>query len=463
MCGITFCLKGLSPEQIKYHFDFFELFRENPSNNFSLGLTAQGYSEYIQEKNLYISDFSPRDIFETIGNRGPDYFGCVKLIIPLDESKQPKIEEILNDDLNFEKSFFETVNGSKNDEEKNLEILMAGAILHLRGDYNSPNPQPIIDKETYNSLLYNGEIFNIELSYLEVFEKLRKYEHILKIITDFDPFRNDTKQLFNILDSYSKFYHTESGQEKSMNYLEDMKLIIDCFNADFSFIFIDILNRKITFGKDIFGKRSLLLGIHQNGLCFSSCSIKPNACSKDLKEENLDDEEESKVEKEAKASDERDHNGLIKEEWKKNFLEKKYNNEYFMSLDKTWIEIPANKIYTATIINSETTFLQVMYINLSGWKYRITEEESKIEYENDSKLATNKVFALLQKSIKNLLQNIIGYKSFFLDNKQELNLLAENLENEKVTKSDLSILFSGGLDSALIALISSMVVPEGTR
>jgi len=459
MCGITFCIKGVSPQQIQYLFDIFELFRENPSNNFALSSKAEEYSKYIQEKKLFISDFSPKDIFETISNRGPDCFQCVKLLLPYNDSEKPSIIKITTDSPDFSKNIFED---NTQEKQKYIEIILAGAVLHLRGEYNSPNPQPLIDEETFNCLLYNGEIFNIEKSYFQNLSKLRDYSKIMNLIEEFNPFLNDTKQLFNILNSYSIFYNSETKEGKKLNYQEDMKLIMDCFNADFAFIFVDVLNRKITFGKDIFGKRSLLIGTHPNGLCLSSCSIKPNASTKDLQEEAGDEEEEVKTNKEKPNNDERDHNMLIKEEWKQAFLEKKYNNEYFMSLEKNWVEIPANKLYQANIEITLDSVLKMEYIRLAGWRHKVFEEESKSAYEADIQTASTKVSELIQASIKNLLQNIISYKPYFKDHKNEI-IPEVNQDNNNMTNSQVAILFSGGLDSALIALISSMILPEGTR
>lgn len=51
-------------------------------------------------------------------------------------------------------------------------------------------------------------------------------------------------------------------KENMMKYAEEVMGLINCFNADFAFVYIDLLNSKITFSKDIFGKRSLLLGLH---------------------------------------------------------------------------------------------------------------------------------------------------------------------------------------------------------
>ena len=255
MCGITLCIKGIDVSKLQFYFDLFQLYRENPFNNFSLSQPGQDYLPYIVENKLYINDFSPQQIFESIKDRGPDVGRCFKINIPLDTSIKPVVQEIKETDALFSSNIFE----SEISMNESIEMYATCSVLHLRGEKNHPVAQPLFDIETQNIILYNGEVFNIEKSYLESFaQKKGHLQEIYDVIAKFDPFDNDTKQLLSILNTYSKFYKAQTESEKNLDYLEDVRDIMNCFNADFGFIFVDILNRKISFGKDIFGKRGLI-------------------------------------------------------------------------------------------------------------------------------------------------------------------------------------------------------------
>ena len=44
--------------------------------------------------------------------------------------------------------------------------------------------------------------------------------------------------------------------------------------ADYAFVFYDAFNDTIIAAKDMFGKRSLLMGFKENGFVLSSCALK---------------------------------------------------------------------------------------------------------------------------------------------------------------------------------------------
>jgi len=408
------------------------------------------------DNKLYINDFSPQHIFESIKDRGPDVFKCFKMNVPLDASVKPVVQEIKETDAEFTSNIFES------EETENIEMFAACSVLHLRGEENHPVAQPLFDSETQNLILYNGEIFNIEKNYLQEFlEKKDYHKEIYDVIAAFDPFDNDTKQFLNILNSYSKFYKMQTDSGKSLNYLEDVRDIVNCFNADFGFTFVDILNRKISFGKDIFGKRGLVLGLHPNGLCLSSCAINTHLTEADLRDDPGDQDEEGGNRQETVKTEElKNHSGLLKEHMKQEFLEKKYNNEYFMALEKTWVEIPANKILSASLEKDLKTF-SFQQTGLSYLKNIFSmKKEGFISFEEDSSIAIQRAGNYLEQSVTNIIKNIIAYKDYF-EKKEVLEEMKENELQKQSQKSELSLLFSGGLDSTLLALLCSKILPEG--
>ena len=84
--------------------------------------------------------------------------------------------------------------------------------------------------------------------------------------------------------------------------------------------------------KDLFGKRSLILGLSENGLCITSRSF-----NIELDTENL---EEGKDEE---GGNEEDISNIIK----------KYTDDYVACLDKTYIELPKNSLYVIKITKND--------------------------------------------------------------------------------------------------------------
>ena len=477
MCGITLCIKGIDISKLHFFFDLFQLYRENPFNSFALSKPGDDFLTYMLNNQLFINDFSAQHIFESIGNRGPDSFRCFKILVPFDSSEKLQIEEIKSSEDAFTSNIF-TPQVSGGEAQSHLEIYAACSVLHLRGEKNHPVAQPLINFDTGNFLLYNGEIFNIERTYLEKFALKQNCQTVIDLIQNFNPFDNDTIQVLDILNAYSLTYKSQTATGESLNYIEDVRDIMNCFNADFSFIFVDIVNKKISYGKDIFGKRGLVLGLHPNGLCLSSCSINTHVTQADLQEGAGDVEEEAKVEPELVI---KNHSGLLKDHMKEEFLEKKYNNEYFTALEKTWVETPANRVFSVDVSLELPIKLSFSQIGLSSIRNVFAlQNEGIIQLEDNFETATQKSSKCLRESLLNILRNIIAYKPFFEKEAVEKGIPKEEeksdeksivnngsdkneIENQKTADSSLAILFSGGLDSALLALICTQILPEGAR
>ena len=477
MCGITLCIKGIDISKLHFLFDLFQLYRENPFNSFALSKPGDDYLTYILDKQLLINDFSPQHIFESISNRGPDSFRCFKILVPFDASEKPQIEEVKSSEAAFTTNIF-TSQAKEGEAPKYIEMYAACSVLHLRGEKNHPVAQPLINFDTGNFLLYNGEIFNIERTYLEKFALKQNCQIVIDLIQNFNPFDNDTIQVLDILNAYSLTYKSQTATGESLNYIEDVRDIMNCFNADFAFIFVDIVNKKISYGKDIFGKRGLVLGLHPNGLCLSSCSINTHVTQADLQEEAGDAEEEAKAEPELVI---KNHSGLLKDHMKDEFLEKKYNNEYFTALEKTWVETPGNRVFSVDISLELPIKLSFTQVGLSSIKNVFAlQNEGTVQLEENFDTATQKSSKCLRESLVNILRNIIAYKAFFekeasekgipkeeekIDDKSIVNNEndTDKVENQNTADSSLAILFSGGLDSALLALICTQILPEGAR
>lgn len=69
------------------------------------------------------------------------------------------------------------------------------------------------------------------------------------------------------------------------------------------------------------------------------------------------------------------------------------------------------------------------------------------------------------KSVKRLLKNIIDYKKYF-DNKHIINnhdASLDNIKNESYSDSKIAVMFSGGIDSTLIAHLVNILLPINER
>jgi len=66
--------------------------------------------------------------------------------------------------------------------EEKVKMDFWSSLLHLRGDEDHLTIQPLLDESGDNILIYNGEVFNCQDSTIA-----------------FDPFKNDSQQLFAIL------------------------------------------------------------------------------------------------------------------------------------------------------------------------------------------------------------------------------------------------------------------------
>ena len=303
-----------------------------------------------------------------------------------------------------------------------------------------------IDK-THNTLLYNGEIYSIKKNLISLIPiRLKNIG-----IENFNVYNNDTIQLFDILNKYSEFYYNEKNINEILNYEEDMLKIIDCFHGDFAFIYQDRLNNLIIIGKDIYGKKSLLLGFHEHGFCITSCIPhidKNKLIPEEPGEENNEQEED---------------NGKVDKE----FLQKKYMSEYISSKNKEWLEIPPFSL-TFIKIHSLEDSLNLTFTNNkfpSSYIFAVPHllmEENKAELD-DADVVVTKV---LMKSVKRILKNIIEYKQYFmkLKNHNEIidksfDIIIKNKENINKTSSKIAVMFSGGLDSTLIAHIVNLIIP----
>jgi asparagine synthetase B (glutamine-hydrolysing) len=254
MCGICFCFASNIDFSPYFKFNPYKFYTQNPyiqrrEADLKTTSSTPDYFENVLKNSSFIKDFSLNDVKSAIYPRGPNGF---QTLMKIQNPKSLSTEDVDLVDQNlslFEHSF--SLNSSNN------ILVFAASVLHLRGEEAQPNLQPLKCEKSGNILLYNGEVFNLEKN------------HPLK--SHFSVYKNDTVQIFEVLNNFSIDFQSEKAPIES--YEDRILRIFEAFiNADFALVFYDNLNKKISMAKDLFGKRSLLFGIHKKGFCVTSCA-----------------------------------------------------------------------------------------------------------------------------------------------------------------------------------------------
>lgn len=118
------------------------------------------------------------------------------------------------------------------------KIKATGSVLQLRG--KSPVESPLVDKKTGDFLLWNGEIFGGDITVA--------------------PGMNDSQMVFDELVRVEE---------------ERIASILSCLRGPFAFVFWKASSRTLWFGKDPFGRRSLLAQFSKESGTFALTSVVP--------------------------------------------------------------------------------------------------------------------------------------------------------------------------------------------
>jgi len=204
----------------------------------------------------YVKNYSRKEIYDKFIEMRGFYKKNMKFIQILIDSKH-NFTEILPEKDNFDE---------KLSKHENF-LLMGGAQIY--------------GENTQGILLFDGTIFSLEKPNV-----LQKEDPIKNM-----PFINleDLKELQNnknpmslqkILLSASRFYKEQKLENISDIFTTNFNnFIMEIIEGDFSFIYIDLLNSFILFGKDRFGKKSLLLHDeikNLNQFCITSIPFLPS-------------------------------------------------------------------------------------------------------------------------------------------------------------------------------------------
>jgi asparagine synthetase B (glutamine-hydrolysing) len=320
--------------------------------------------------------------------------------------------EFKNDDIDFEllkkrgPDSFEIKVLNLND---NLKLVFCSSVLSLRGGRNRQvTKQPLIDSKTGNILLWNGEIFQSDL------------------VTVNDD-ENDGQNLLNKLNE-----STSDDNEKFL--LKTFESI----QGPYAFVFYEARTNSIFFGRDRLGRRSLLISLNNHNLTLSSVKIKPNRDSSI----DMNEFEELKA------------NGIYKVNLNKdpilslNVFEWKKLDEIANKSD--------NKLRYYEHVNESSNYN--LFDSISPFN-EILEELNDDNFEQTVDIFYKKLRESVMRRVKNIPNFCKKCSHRDLKSHEAIKFNTNSNNNYKCNHAKLAILFSGGVDSTVLAALADLCLP----
>ncbi len=292
---------------------------------------------------------------------------------------------------------------------ENLKLVFGSSVLSLRGGrYRQVTKQPLIDSQNGNILLWNGEIFKSDL---------------VNVNDD----ENDGQNLLNKLSECNDL---------------DVYLfkIFESIQGPYAFVFFDVKTNCIYFGRDRLGRRSLLISLNKNNLTLSSVKVKPN---KDSLIEMSEFEE-------LKA------NGIYKVDLKN------YPNDLRLSLFE-WKRLNE-------ITNNNNKLKYYEYVNQST-KYHLFDSicpfNEIVDDLNDNlfEQTVDIFYEKLKQSVMKRVENIPNFckkcsHRGSINSHETIKFNTDSNNSFVCTHAKLAILFSGGVDSTVLAGLADLCLPS---
>lgn len=324
-----------------------------------------------------------------------------------------------------------------------IRLLLVGSVLSLRRSTDGVVcRQPVSCESTV--VMLNGEIFDVDYSSLNSMTDdicMQAKDHLKTFTSD----TVDTAFVFEL----ARIVAPDKDTPRSLTQLR-LGNVLKCLIGEFSIVIYYPLVCQLFVVKDCIGKRSLLVGRLESGIVFSS--ILPLKI------------EASKVEPFATLKPKIDE------------LEDKYMGCYRSAVDSKLIEVPSNQLFTMNFIKKRE--FDSITLNPAFRTALITKTEPVKNTEKlldmdshdsmDIKSAKALVSNLFEKSIKRITNNIyrLGKETIVEDShNHSLDEKNESMDEKPIskhvifTKAKVCLLFSGGLDSALIAFYLAKVLP----
>ncbi|CAD8158954.1 unnamed protein product [Paramecium octaurelia] len=304
---------------------------------------------------------------------------------------------------------------AQNQRPKNIDLdLEKLQLLNARG----PDYQGKIElHQPYYQLLYHSLLHMRGDQNTLIKQPLIKEQFILQYngeIYNINPDESDTTFLMNRL--------------QQANSIHDIRTLLQQLNGDYSLIFQDLSQQKIYIAKDPFGKRSMLLSFINEGFTLSSQALQKNL--------PIEIEEEEDDEDDGKTVDEK-------------YLMKKYLNEFNQAINKSCIELPNN-----SIIEIDLSGEQIQWNKIQISDFLNFDQIQQIDLQNNLEQTIGKIYDILIKSTKEIIQNIFGFQNHFINGQN----LIQNQQQGRI-----GILFSGGIDCSLITHMVCKLLPDNSQ
>lgn len=462
MCGICFCLFGARPGSHLINFNPFDQYvssafvQQHPELRDKYFGAHFDYLQYMQSRNLFMRKFSLFDVAQKLRPRGPDGFRALQLTrnIKKQTTDSCPVTPAETDDLL-----------QQGPGDGCYKMVFSHSLLHLRGQQHQPVFQPLACNSQV--LLYNGEIYKIKRDTCLLGDKSPVH---------FDAYENDTLQLLDILHLHSQRFRAGAGgsvdQAKCGEaYWAGLQQILSNTIGDFALVYYDALNQKLVIAKDVFGKRSLLLGFSECGFAISSRAINEQGEEVGIGPEKDKEEDEENTKNDADQAE---------------YIEKKYFHEFLHSKDKCWLELPSNSCIIIDIHENQQDGTVKLIWNRHTINAQLLLRRNLALDADKSPLKPNMsipselvdaVFAQLLKSTKRVVKHIFAFKQHFQAKKKGTTTHQASEESKQAsdgeqqlkqakidtscqrTKANIAILFSGGLDSALLTRLIDILIP----
>lgn len=287
-------------------------------------------------------------------------------------------------------------------------MLLASSVLSLRGgDQAQVTTQPLVDETNGNILLWNGEIFSSDLVQIN--------EH-----------ENDGFKLLNKLKDSNELFR-----------------VFESLKGPYAFVFFEKNTNSIFFGRDRLGRRSLLISANSDYLksehkSTGSCILALSSVKISLKT--------SKTIKYLNEFEELKANGIYKLDL----------NDMKLQLYE-WSkagELSQASLFKESYLSSLDPVLFKLNDNVSAFNDNITQAE--ITNERFDELV-EKFYVKLRESVMRRVKGMpTNCKACSrLQRERAVKFSAVECEHSK-----LAVLFSGGIDSAVLAAVADECLPK---
>ena len=157
---------------------------------------------------------------------------------------------------------------------QNVYLTFVSTVLSLRGD--TVTRQPLRDESSGSILCWNGEAWRMSLVDIAANDTKTVFLEFLKSSDPVSPHQHGVDGC-----------HTELGDGCASETLSRVLCTLDSIKGPYAFVFLDRWHRRLFFGRDTLGRRSLVYRITRNG-SITLASVSDGDLSKGWKEVDAD-------------------------------------------------------------------------------------------------------------------------------------------------------------------------------